>query len=180
MFTFVACRYSSSLVKFRVSVFGAVVASVGAVGGVTVLTSSPQSIAGVASAAIVFTVGVHFWQARILQQKIERVSTIEGPDGLEAVYRRLYARQIIDGDEYTADMWRKVKDHFQVGWGGRIDIHNMPKISDADFALLKYIIESDIPSLRRRTAPALSTPAPNFSIASDSEEEGSDNESKVK
>lgn len=154
--------------------------SMAAVGGVTVLTSSPQMIAGVASSAAIFTVGVHFWQSRILQQTVEKVSTVEGSEGLEAVYKRLYARQIIDGDEYTADMWRKVKEHFQVGWGGRIDIHNMPKITDADFALLKYIIESDIPSLRRRTAPVLSTPGPRFNIASDSEDDGSDEERKSK
>ena len=32
---------------------------------------------------------------------------MEGPQGLQAVYRRLYARRIGDGDEYTADIWRR-------------------------------------------------------------------------
>lgn len=172
------CRYSKSLVQFRLAVFGAVAGSVAAITATTVVTSSPQMIAGVASASTILTIGVHFWQNRVLQQKIDAVSSIEGRDGLEAVYKRLYARQIIDGDEYTADLWRKVREHFQVSWGGQIDIHNMPKISSADFQLLEYIMESDIPSLRRRTAPAFTAPpVPNFGIASDSE---SDDEEKVR
>ena len=163
-------RYSKSLVRFRMFMFGALVSSTASVSAVTVLTSSPQIIAGTASIATLITVGIHFWQSRILQTKVEQVSSIEGREGLEAVYRRLYARQIIDGDEYSADLWRRVKDHFEVAWGGHIDIHNMPKITASDFQLLEYIIENDIPGLRRRTAPQFTYPSPKFIIAEDSEE----------
>ncbi|CAE7646309.1 EHD2 [Symbiodinium microadriaticum] len=163
-------RYSKSLVRFRMAIFGAVVSSAAAVGAATVITSSPQIIAGTASVATLLTVGVHFWQSRILQTKVEQVSTIDGREGLEAVYKRLYARQIIDGDEYSADLWRRVKDHFEVAWGGQIDIHNMPKITPTDFQLLEYIIENDIPALRRRTAPKFTAPSPKFSIADDSDD----------
>ena len=155
-------RYNKSLGRFRMTVFGALVSSTAAVGAVTVLTSSPQIIAGTASVATLVTVGIHFWQTSILQAKVEQMSSIEGREGLEAVYRRLYARQIIDGDEYSADLWRRVKDHFEVAWGGQIDIRNMPKITSSDFQLVDNIIKKDIPGLRRRTAPKLTSPSLKF------------------
>lgn len=46
-------------------------------------------------------------QRRKLQGELELLGAMEGAQGLQQVYRRLYARRIVDGDEYTADIWRR-------------------------------------------------------------------------
>lgn len=42
-----------------------------------------------------------------LRDELELLGAMEGAQGIQQVYRRLYARRIVEGDEYTADIWRR-------------------------------------------------------------------------
>lgn len=46
-------------------------------------------------------------QRRKLQEELVSMGSMEGAEGLQTVFNRLYARRIADGDEYTADIWRR-------------------------------------------------------------------------
>lgn len=140
------------------TIFGTVAVGVGTTGASAALFGSPQIIAAVASANVLALLGVHLWQSTILKNKVKELITMEGKNGIESVFKRLYSRKIADGDEYTMDLWRKVKYHFEIGWIREEDIESMKRISENEFNLLKYILETDVPSLRRRTAPELTVP----------------------
>lgn len=144
--------------KYRMTIFGTVSIAIGTTASVVTLFASPQIIAAVLSANILSLLGVHYWQSTLLKNKVSELITMDGKNGVESVYKRLYARKIADSDEYTMDLWRKVKYHFDIGWVREEDIESMKRISDKDFELLKYIIDTDIPGLRRRTAPELTIP----------------------
>eukprot|EP00602_Paraphysomonas_sp_CaronLab_P001079 CAMPEP_0185036396 /NCGR_PEP_ID=MMETSP1103-20130426/29335_1 /TAXON_ID=36769 /ORGANISM="Paraphysomonas bandaiensis, Strain Caron Lab Isolate" /LENGTH=407 /DNA_ID=CAMNT_0027573919 /DNA_START=414 /DNA_END=1637 /DNA_ORIENTATION=- len=158
----VLSRYHSDRWRFRLSILGSVAAAIGSTAGAAVLITSPEAIAVTGSLSTLLVIGVHWWQTKLLRNSLTDMLAVEGPRGLESVYRRLYARRIADGDEYTADMWRKVRDHFRVGWNREEDITSMGRISQSDFDQLNYIIEKDIPSLRRRTAPEFTSPSQIF------------------
>lgn len=140
------------------TIFGTVTVAIGTTGASAVLFGSPQIIAAVASANVLALLGVHFWQSTILKGKVKELITMEGKDGIESVFKRLYSRKIADGDEYTMDLWRKAKYHFEIGWIREQDIESMKRITENEFSLLQYILETDVPSLRRRTAPELAMP----------------------
>jgi hypothetical protein len=152
-------RYQKNRWRFRMWMFGAVAASIGGTGAVATLMPTPQTFAIAASVSSLTILATHWHQSRVLSEKTREMVEVEGGRGIEGVYRRLYARRIADGDEYTADLWRKVKGHFEMGWVNEEGVANMSRVSSSDLDLLSYIIEKDIPALRRRTAPAFTTPS---------------------
>jgi hypothetical protein len=146
--------------KYRMTILGTVTFALTSTASSAILSnSSPQIIAAVASANILTLVGIHFWQSNLLKSKVKELISMHPTGshqtGIEAVFRRLYSRKIADSDEYTLDLWRKVKQHFEIGWIREEDIESMKRISENEFKLLSYILEVDVPSLRRRTAPEL-------------------------
>lgn len=169
-------RYQSSVSRNRFTMFFTVCGSIGAAAGAFMLLSSPQAAISIGSAGILGTIGLHLWQRRKLQDDATRFCSLEGPDGLQQVYQRLYARRIADSDEHTADIWRKVKEHLTASLTTR-DIEKMDRVKKGDFDLLTYIIEKDIPALRRRAAPlftvssqgSLSRDSPSSSFSGDIE-----------
>lgn len=150
--------YHNARMKYRMTIFGTVSIGIASTASVITFFPNPQIIAAVLSANILSIVGVHYWQSSLLKNKVRELISMDGKNGVESVYKRLYARKIADSDEYTMDLWRKVKYHFDIGWVREEDIESMNRISTNDFDLLKYIIDTDIPGLRRRTAPELTIP----------------------
>lgn len=90
---------------------------------------------------------------------------------LTMAYMRLYARQIAEEDEFTVTLWSRVRAHLLLGAGSTfystngsgqayssnstIDLTQLPRVKAADFKSLMNILETDIPVLRRVTAPAV-------------------------
>jgi hypothetical protein len=141
--------------KYRMTIFGTLSFALSSTAASAILFASPQIIAAVGSANILSLLLVHYWQSTVLKGKVQELITMEGRQGIESVFKRLYSRKIADGDESTMDLWRKVKYHFDIGWIREEDIESMKRISESEFELLKYILETDVPNLRRRTAPEL-------------------------
>jgi hypothetical protein len=141
--------------KYRLTIFGTVTFALTTTASSAVLFGSPQIIAAVGSANILALLLVHYWQSNLLKGKVRELIAMDGRSGIESVFKRLYSRKIADGDESTMDLWRKVKYHFDIGWIREEDIESMKRISASEFELLKYILETDVPNLRRRTAPEL-------------------------
>ena len=150
--------YHNSRWKYRMTIFSTIAIAIGSTTAVLTFIPNPQVIAGVISINILSFLGVNYWQNTIIKSKIQELISMDGKNGIQSVYKRIYSRKIADSDEYTMDLWRKVKYHFDIGWVREGDIETMKRISEKDFELLKYIIEVDIPGLRRRTAPELTTP----------------------
>jgi len=159
----VLARHHNDRWRFRMCMFTSIAAAVVGTAGASALVSTPEAVAIAGTSGTVLTVGVYWWKTRQLKKSLSELLSLKGPQGLESVYKRLYARRIADCDEHVADTWRKVRDHFQMGWCQEEDITSMSRITQTDFDLLEYIIEKDIPSLRRRTAPEFTSPSKRFS-----------------
>ena len=122
---------------------------------------------------------VHWWQNFSLENTAAKLSSLTS---FSSVFRRLYATQIAQNDEFTFALWANVREKLSVtfGWGnewkamrpeeevvGAVTnvsmsedhtrvanlLANMPRVQTKDLDALKRITESDIVSLRRRASP---------------------------
>lgn len=80
-------------------------------------------------------------------------SRLADDEQLTTTFRRVYAREVSDGDESTAASWRRdVKPHLQ-----RVlrqeGLNALGTVTEHDLRGLRRILEDDLPALRRRASP---------------------------
>lgn len=74
--------------------------------------------------------------------------------GLENIYRRLYARQIGESNGFVASLWRRVYQHIRIGVPAE-EVSSISRLSKSERASVDRIINENIPRLRRQIAPSL-------------------------
>jgi hypothetical protein len=105
--------------------------------------------ASIVGATVLVTGGMAWYHGRQLDEW--ELKACEGPE-LAAAFQRTYARQVNEGDEYTAAMWQRIRDPL-----GRIlrqeGLAAIAKVTDRDLESLQRIVDVDLPPLRREASP---------------------------
>ena len=109
-----------------------------------------MTVTGSILATTILSTGGLTWYHSSQLQEWERMAS--SPEELSAAFQRTHARAISDGDEYTAAVWQRIRDHLRIALT-QSSISDMPTASDADLKRLQSIIDQDIPELRRLISP---------------------------
>jgi hypothetical protein len=73
-------------------------------------------------------------------------------ENLNDLFRRRYGRQLAEGDEYVLSLWKRVLTSVQLAIE-TLGFDALPKLKQSELDALKQILQKDIPSLRRQSAP---------------------------
>lgn len=150
IFEDIRARYSSE--KWRRA---ALVASI-LVGGNALAASALFSGAPIEFAASVSTLSVLvsaglLWNNTSVLGQLEKDLLTE--DALSDQFRRLYGRQLAEGDEYVLALWKRVLPSIQVSVH-TLGFSALPKLKAAELDAIENIIKQEIPELRRQCAPS--------------------------
>lgn len=113
------------------------------------LGPGPPLAAGCVGAAA--TAGLHYVNGN---EAARRLAELDGPAGLDALYRKAYGAELVRGDEEANALWARVRDHLlrkldAVGGASRV-----PAAPSGATAGLRRVLDHDVPALRRAAAPA--------------------------
>ncbi|KAH8075886.1 hypothetical protein JL720_10336 [Aureococcus anophagefferens] len=80
------------------------------------------------------------------------LSKLDGPAGLDALYRKAYGAELVRGDEEANALWARVRDHLlrkldAVGGASRVRAPSARRWAPR-------VLDHDVPALRRAAAPA--------------------------
>lgn len=109
-----------------------------------------QVTASVMATTIVAAGGLTWYHNIQLQEWQKQASSMEE---LSAAFQRTHAREISDGDEYTAALWQRVRDPLCVSLQ-HVPIRQQAAVSASDLESLQTILDQDIPALRRLVSPS--------------------------
>ena len=126
-----------------------------ALGGGSVYLEAPLSItAGVGASGTLMTAVFAWWYSNALADLCSQLTQSES---FEAMFRKIYGRELADNDEYVVSLWIRVKEHLKVG----VHMEDVPRLagtasstSGADKAKLERLLGVEIPDLRREASPA--------------------------
>ena len=71
------------------------------------------------------------------------------PESLSASFQRTHARQVLDGDEYVASIWQRVRRSLRTSLTSAFEDGNLDIVSSSELEQLQHILDNDIPRLRR-------------------------------
>ena len=109
-----------------------------------------MTITGSILATTILATGGLTWYHNSQLQEWERMAS--SPEELSAAFQRTHSRAISDGDEYTAAVWQRIRDHLRIALT-QTSISDLPTVSESDLKRLSSIVEQDIPELRRLISP---------------------------
>jgi len=114
------------------------------------ILSVPVSVTvSVLAATILSTIGMTWYHGKQMEEW-ERLAY--EPEELSAAFLRVHARQVDDGDEYTAAVWQRIRG--SLGRTLRQDgLRSMSTVTDEDLRGLDKIMNDDLPALRRQVSP---------------------------
>lgn len=142
-------RYASEKWR-RAALAGSALVGGNALAGAAFFSGTPvEAAAGLSVAAVVAGAATAYHNSTVLSQ-LERDLLHE--DTLTELFRRRYGRQLAEGDEYVLSLWKRVLPSLQVAVH-TLGFSNLPKLKSSDIAALDKIVETDIPALRRQSAP---------------------------
>jgi hypothetical protein len=72
---------------------------------------------------------------------------------LSAAFQRVKAREIAEGDEYTAAVWQRVRGPLQQALQQQELLKT--SVSDGELQRLRDIMNTEIPALRREISPSI-------------------------
>lgn len=107
-------------------------------------------VATIVGVTVLATGGLSWYHGIQLREWEQQACTTEE---LSAAFQRTHAREISEGDEYTAALWQRVRGPLCAGLQ-RQPIQNFPSIKSNDLARLDSIIGEEIPALRRLISPS--------------------------
>ena len=136
----------------------------GAAAMVTAMTYGqlPTAVVGGVVAASVLGMGGATWYQSSVWRDWE--ATLTSPEEMAASFQRCYAREVSEGDEFTASVWQRIRDPLRLSLE-QVGLRSIPAVTSADISKLKKIVEVDIPELRRLASPT------HFGTAKSGEEE---------
>lgn len=106
--------------------------------------------AAVASASLAVAALTGWYNSQLLRRA---EADLASPDGLSASFRRSYARQIAEGDEFTASLWERVRGSLELNLSA-VGLANVPAVKAGEVEDLDRILEEEIPRLRRLASPS--------------------------
>lgn len=110
----------------------------------------PAVVTGsVLAATVLATSGMAWYHGRQLEEWERQACE---PEELSAAFQRAFARQVSEGDEYTAALWQRTREPL-----GRVlrqeGLDAIAKVSQSDLDALLKIVNDDLPALRRQASP---------------------------
>ena len=127
----------------------AALGAAGAAGALAAAGALPAA-AGAALLGGAGTAGLHYASGKTAAEQLAALSDAPGLDGL---YREAYAAEIARGDEESAALWRRSKDHLLTKLGDLGGAANVPAPPRNATRALRRILDVDVPALRRESAP---------------------------
>ena len=103
----------------------------------------------VVSIGITGLAGLHWWQGYSLNRF---ASSLISEEGFTATFSKLYARPIVEKDEFTKSLWNRVHEKLlrSVTY---VELSSMRRVVASDLSTLERILEEDITNLRRQASP---------------------------
>lgn len=116
-------------------------------GGLNYLSMDPMLQGGVFGGSIL-SVGALFWYHQTyLQRMQDNLSSIEA---LSTSFQRTHARQVHDGDEFTASLYQRSRASLQTALKNEFaNSGKLPTVSQSELQRLQSILDEEIPKLRR-------------------------------
>lgn len=142
-------RYASEKWR-RAALAGSALVGGNALAGAAFFSGAPVEVAAGVSVAAVAAGAATAWHNATVLTQLERDLLHE--DTLTELFRRRYGRQLAEGDEYVLSLWKRVLPSLQVA-AHTLGFRNLPKLKATELAALDKIVETDIPALRRQSAP---------------------------
>lgn len=150
----VITQYHKRRWGFRFVMFGSLTFTIGAVSSLGYILQAPEPVVLASSVGTLALVGMHYVQSKSLENFSKMITNPDESTGLASVYSKLYARSIADKDVYVSSLWAKVLNHMRMTLHPS-DLEKVGRINNGDFDALKYIFETELQNLRRRSAPQL-------------------------
>lgn len=147
----IVARYNRSRISGHLSAAAVALLATGLTAGEYYLNVPIEFVLGTGNAGLAISAWMYWYMTRNIRVEGNRLLKEES---LNDTFRRLYARQLTEGDEFVIFLWSQVKHHLQLGVTGT-EISHMSRVKAADFKILNHIIEVDVPNLRRQTAPEM-------------------------
>eukprot|EP01041_Mallomonas_annulata_P004661 gene4661-9247_t len=145
--------YRKLLWKSRFITAGTSISTATLFGGAVSLGLPMELLAAVGSLGALGNAGLWLWFRNILQHEAHDLIS---ETRLENTFNRAYARRIAEKDEYITALWIRVKDHIRMGVN-EVDLPNLTRLRATEIAELERILELDVPNLRRKVAPLLTS-----------------------
>lgn len=143
-------RYSSEKWR-RVALVASTLVGGNALAASALFSGAPMEFAaGVAAVSVLASAGLLWNNASVLGQLEKDLLT---EDALSDQFRRLYGRQLAEGDEYVLALWKRVLPSIQVAVH-TLGFKALPKLKAAELDAIESIIKKEIPELRRQCAPS--------------------------
>lgn len=111
----------------------------------------PLEIVGSVMATTILATGGLLWYHNMQLQEWEKQAC--SVEELSAAFQRTHAREISDGDEYTAALWQRIRDPLRVALQQQ-PLGQYATVSASDLSSLQRILDDEIPSLRRQVSPS--------------------------
>ncbi|TYZ61252.1 hypothetical protein PybrP1_001093 [[Pythium] brassicae (nom. inval.)] len=144
-----AC-YSSEKWR-RAALVAAALGGGNALAAAALVSGAPVEFAGGVSVLAVLASGALLWHNTSVLRQLERDLLSE--DALSEQFRRLYGRQLAEGDEYVLALWKRVLPAIQVAVH-TLGFRALPKLKASEFDAIERIIAKEVPELRRQCAPS--------------------------
>ncbi len=141
-------QYDAAVWRSRAEVGVVAVASAGLAAGSVAAAMPPAAAGGILGLGLMSSVGLHIYNNRRIVSEGERLLG----DGLVDTFTRTHARQISEGDEFTASLWARIREPLRINLKAQ-GIENLPSIGSGEIGDLERILEHEIPKLRRTASP---------------------------
>jgi hypothetical protein len=107
-------------------------------------------VGAMTATSIVVTAGLTWYHSLQLNEWQSQAMTTEE---LSAAFQRVKAREIAEGDEYTAAVWQRVRGPLQQALQQQELLKT--SVSDGELQRLRDIMNTEIPALRREISPSI-------------------------
>ncbi len=143
-------QYRTATFKSRLLFIAVSTTSLATTVGSVVLGLPIEVTTGIGAIGAITTGGLYYYQSQAL---LDQASYLIQDDAMIASFKRLYARRVLDKDEFTGSLWARVHDHLVHGLSAA-ELKGLDKMKAPEVKELEKILEVDIPNLRRKAAPA--------------------------
>jgi hypothetical protein len=142
--------FARELWTYRAGAAGLATAGAGLVAGGAYMGLALQPLLAFAALYTVGSGGFLYYNNKILG---EHEAAMASPEGLRRLFERLYARQVLEGDEFVTSLWKRTYQSLQMVVDTQGGLARLPRATNAELRELDRILEEDIPALRRLAAP---------------------------
>ncbi|EWM27210.1 rme1-like gtpase atpase without a c-terminal eh domain protein [Nannochloropsis gaditana] len=144
--------FARELWRFRAGAASLCLAGMGAVGGGMYLGVAFQTILAFSVLYALGAGGFVYANEKMLK---EHAAVLASPEGLRLIFERLYARPVMEGDEFVNSLWKRTFPSLQIMLNTQVgrDLGKLPKVSKAELQEIQCILEEEVPALRRLAAP---------------------------